>query len=176
MITFVEGSLFSASPLFSFAQCISGDVKFGMFRGISVQFLKFFPELEQIRLYEMLQLGEVLPWETGGKFIYNLVTKQKYWCKPVPYNLFVTLKDMRAHASANFVSDIAMPFLGAGRDKLDFFNVVFPMIKTIFEYSPINIHIYYPKSQVIHMKRLVYVCSHAQYYYHLYLLQLLFQV
>ena len=48
-------------------------------------------------------------------------------------------------------------------------------IKSIFEYSPINIHIYYPESQVIHMKRLVYVCSHAQYYYHLYLLQLLFR-
>ena len=76
-------------------------------------------------------------------------------------------------ASENFVSDIAMPFLGAGRDKLDFYNVVFPMIKTVFEHSPINIHIYYPKSQVIHMKRLVYVCSHAQYYSHLYLLQLL---
>ena len=132
MITFVEGSLFSASPLFSLAQCISGDVAFGMFRGISVQFLKFFPELEQIRLYEMLRLGEVLPWETGGKFIYNLVTKQKYWYKPVPYNMFVTLKAMQTHASENFVSDIAMPFLGAGHDKLDFFNVVFPMIKTIY--------------------------------------------
>ena len=57
-----------------------------------------------------------------------------------------------------------MPFLGAGRDKLDFYNVVFPMIKTVFEDSPINIHVYYPKSQVIHMKRLVYACSHAQYY------------
>ena len=87
----------------------------------------------------------------------------------------MTLKSMRTHASENFVSDIAMPFLGAGRDKLDFFNVVFPMIKTIFEYSPINIHIYYPESQVIDMKRLVYVCSYAQYYSHLYLLQLLFR-
>ena len=156
MITFVEGSLFSASPLFSLAQCISGDVKFGMFKGISVQFLKFFPELEQIRLYEMLQLCEVLPWELEGRFIYNLVTKEHYWCKPVPYNLYMTLKTMRSHASENFVSDIAMPFLGAGLDKLDFYNVVLPMIKNVFEDSSINIHIYYPKSQVFHMKRLVY--------------------
>ena len=155
MISFVEGSLFSSSQSFSLAQCISGDVMLGMFKGISKQFMEKFPELEQIRLYEMLQLGEVLPWEVGGRFIYNLVTKEKFWCKPVPYNLYVTLKTMHNHARENFVSDIAMPFLGAGRDKLDFYNVVLPMIKTVFEDSPINVHIYYPKSRDLHLKRLV---------------------
>ena len=151
MIIFVEGSLFSASPRFSFAQCISGDVQFGMFRGIALQFLKIFPDLEQLRLYE------VMPWEIDGKYIYHLVTKEKYWHKPVPYNLFVTLKSMKKHASENLVRDIAVPFLGCGRDKLDFHSVVFPMIKTLFEDSQINIHIYYPMSHVLRMQRLVII-------------------
>lgn len=67
----------------------------------------------------------------------------------------MTLKTMHNHARENFVSDIAMPFLGAGRDKLDFYNVVLPMIKTVFGDSPINVHIYYPKSRDLHLKRLV---------------------
>ena len=118
----------------------------------------------------MLQLGEVLPWEIGGRFIYNLVTKEHFWSKPVPYNLYVTLEAMRAHASEHFVSDIAMPFLGAGRDKLDFYNVVLPMVKTVFEDSLINVHIYYPKSGALRIERLVnfLLLFFAQYYMNLY--------
>ena len=84
MITFVEGSLFSASQGFSLAQCISGDVKFGIFRGISVQFLEHYPGLEHLRSYNVLSLGAAVPVKIRGKFIYNLVTKTLYWHKPVP--------------------------------------------------------------------------------------------
>ena len=153
MITFVEGSLFSASQGFSLAQCISGDVKFGIFRGISVQFLEHYPGLEHLRSYNVLSLGTAVPVKIRGKFIYNLVTKTLYWHKPVPYNIFVALKSMRSHASDNSVRDIAVPFLGSGIDRLDFFNVVFPMIKTVFGETAINIHVYCPKSY----KRLVII-------------------
>ena len=151
MITFVEGSLFSANKGFSLAQCISGDVRYGMFRGISVQFLEHYPGLEQLRSYSVLNLGAVVPVKIRGKFIYNLITKPLHWHKPVPYNLFVALKSMKSHASDNSVRDIAVPFLGSGLDRLDFFNVVFPMNETVFGGTNINIHVYCPASY----KRLV---------------------
>lgn len=77
MISFVEGSLFSSSQSFSLAQCISGDVSLGMFKGISKQFMEKFPELEKIRLYEMLQLGEVLPREVGGAHLFIILSPRK---------------------------------------------------------------------------------------------------
>ena len=39
MIKFVEGSLLCANKRFSMVQCISWDIRFGKFRGISVEFL-----------------------------------------------------------------------------------------------------------------------------------------
>lgn len=44
--------------------------------------------------------------------------------------------------SSKFVSDIAMPFLGAGCDKMDFYNDVLPLVEDLFKDTSINIHIY----------------------------------
>ena len=142
MIEFVEGCLFSANRNYSLAQCISGDINVGMFRGISVQFLDIYPELAELRSLKVLNLGAVIPVKFDEKFIYNLVTKPCFWHKPEPYNILVSLKSMKIHAINNSVNDIAIPFLGSGCDKLDFFEDVLPLIQIIFRDSSINIHIY----------------------------------
>ena len=146
MITFTEGSLFSTNHSYSLAQCISSDVQHGMFRGISVQFLDHFPELEELRFMGELVLGAVVPVTVGGRYVYNLVTKTKYWGQPVPYNIFITLKAMRVHASENSVKNIAIPFLGSGLDRLNFFEDVFPLIREVFENTKLYVHVYCPRS------------------------------
>ena len=113
-----------------------------MFRGISVEFLRIYPELEKLREYNTLELGEVVPVMVDGKFIYNLVTKPLHWQKPVPSNLLVTMKAMKDHALKHSVKDISIPFLGSGCDKMNFYKDVLPLIYDVFEDSTINIHIY----------------------------------
>ena len=114
MITFNEGSLFTADKAHSLGQCISGDVRFGMFRGISVEFLTKYPKLEKMRKLGTLKLGEALPVKIGEKYIYNLVTKPLHWQKPKRCNILVALKCMMEHAVSNSVSNIALPFIGSG--------------------------------------------------------------
>ena len=155
MISFVEGSLFSTNSDFSLAQCISSDAQYGMFRGISVQFLDHFPELIVLREMGEIALGAAIPVNVEGRFVYNLVTKIRYWSKPVPYNLFMTLKAMKSHASEYSVKNIAIPFLGSGLDKLNFFEVVFPLVREVFENTNIDIHVYCPKSFSSMNERLV---------------------
>lgn len=142
MIGFVAGSLFSTNKTHSLAQCISGDVRHGLFQGISVEFMKIYPELEKLREHNVLELGEVVPVMVDGKYIYNLVTKPHHWQKPVPNDIHAALKTMKEHALKHSVKAIAMPFLGSGRDKLDFLVDVLPLIYDVFENSHIDIHIY----------------------------------
>ena len=66
MITFAFGSLFTADETHSLAQCISGDTQFGMFRGISVQFIELYPELRDLRGQGDREVGTVVPVNLGG--------------------------------------------------------------------------------------------------------------
>ena len=68
MFSLVHGNIFDASGNFSYAQCISSDTSSGMFRGIAVDFLSHFPELEVLRSYDMSNtVGKAVPVDIGGK-------------------------------------------------------------------------------------------------------------
>ena len=56
---------------------------------------------------------------TGKRYIYNLVTKERYRGKPNLPTLSKTLEAMKIHASTNGVSTIAIPKLGCGLDQLN---------------------------------------------------------
>ena len=129
MITFVFGSLFTRDYNFSLAQCISSDV--GMFQGISVKFLELYPELRGLRCVGDREVGTVVPMKVGGKCIYNLITKHFYWNKPTLTAIYSALWSMKCHARDFQVFDIAVPFLGAGCDKIDFYCDVLPMPRTL---------------------------------------------
>ena len=147
MINFVHGSIFNAPKKSSLAQCISGDTKFGMFRGISVDFLRHFPELQILRGKSMSydKLGTAVPVKVEERFIYNLVTKPLHYMKPTKACVYSALHSMRAHAIENSVLNLAIPLLGSGCDKLDFCSDVFPMLEDVFEGTGISIEIFYLK-------------------------------
>ena len=162
MIQFIEGSLFSTNEGYSLAHCISMDTKRGMFRGIAVDFLEFFPELQQLRLFSVPRTGLAIPIRIGNRFIYNLVTKSCYWDKPKVCDLQFSLESMLIHAIENKVSNIAIPLLGSGCDKLDFVRQVMPLIDHVFGTSPVSVHIYYLKKDSVMIKRRYNICT---YYY-----------
>ena len=149
MIQFKKGSLFSTNEGYSLAHCISMDTERGMFRGIAADFLTHFPELLQLRLLSVSKTGLVIPIRIGQRFIYNLVTKACYWDKPKIYDLQYSLESMLDHAVENMVSNIALPLLGSGCDKLDFVHQVMPLIKHVFGKSTVNVHIYYLKKDSV---------------------------
>ena len=76
-----------------------------------------------------------------SKFIYNLVTKSRYFDKPTYENLWQSLQAMKEHAVKNQVKNIAMPKIGCGLDMLEW-NTVSNLIMNVFLDTPINIDVY----------------------------------
>ena len=87
-------------------------------------------------------VGSALPyWDPeSNNFIYNLVTKSKFFEKPTLDNLRISLENMRGHALLNNVTKISMPKIGCGLDKLQWTDVL-KLIQDTFTYSGIQIQI-----------------------------------
>ena len=66
-----------------------------------------------------------------GRFIYYLVTKQRYFHKPTYNTLQASLLAMKEHCQQNSVTDVAMPKIGCGLDRLQWDHVS-QMLKEIF--------------------------------------------
>ena len=68
-----------------------------------------------------LFMGQVFPfWDsTGKRYIYNLVTKERFCDKPSLSTLSKTLEAMKKYAGTNGVSTTAIPKLGCGLDQLN---------------------------------------------------------
>ena len=90
-----------------------------------------------------LFMGQVYPfWDsTGKRYIYNLVTKEKFYDKPNPSTLSKTLEAMKIHASMTGVSTIAIPKLGFGLDQMNWQEIV-KLLREIFAYADVQIVVY----------------------------------
>ena len=117
MIVSQIGDLFLTPSTHSLAHCISADAH--MSAGIALKFVSQFPILAKIRK-EHNYIGTAKPVFVGGRFIYNLITKPNYWMKPTVFSLFSSLKSMLAHAESCRITDISIPKIGSGCDKLNF--------------------------------------------------------
>ena len=140
MIFCTLGNVFHCDPSYSLAHSISSDAK--MSKGIAVQFLSRFPVLASLRQMEN-QVGTAVAVCTDRKFIYNLVSKPRYWMKPDVKTLRQCLQSMYRHALQNGVKNISMPKIGSGCDKLKFEYDVMPILNDIFWGADVSIHVYY---------------------------------
>ena len=71
-------------------------------------------------------------WDSSSRrYIYNLVTKEKFSYKPGLSTLATTLQNMKAHATMHGVSTIAIPKIGCGLDRLNWQDVV-KFLRNIF--------------------------------------------
>ena len=76
-----------------------------------------------------------------NRFIYYLVTKEQYFKKPSMKTLESSLQLMRQHCLHNHVQYVAMPTIGCGLDKLDWYDVRELLVK-IFRDTPVEITVY----------------------------------
>ena len=72
------------------------------------------------------------------RYIYNLVTKERFHDKPNLSTLSKPLEAMKFHAIMNGVSAIAIPKLGCGLDQINWQEVV-KLLRDIFAYANVQL-------------------------------------
>merc|ERR1712004_621072 len=116
-----NGDLFSAAPTMSLAHCISRDC--AMRKGIAKQFRDKFGRVDEI-VQQKVQVGGVATLKLDkGRYIYNLVTKEKYFDKPTMATLRSSLLKMEEHMVRKGIEEVAMPRIGCGLDLLEWRRV-----------------------------------------------------
>nr|WPR17978.1 MAG: RNA-dependent RNA polymerase [Crogonang virus 134] len=137
-IRFVEGNVFDAPDTVSLVHCVAQDMK--MSAGIAVEFKKRFKGIEDLRALNT-ELGSVAVLAVNNRYIYNLVTKRVSSHKPTIETLKSSLKKMADHVKEHQVTQLAMPMIASGLDKLDW-DAVLEVIKETFYHVDVDITIY----------------------------------
>lgn len=99
--------------------CVSRD--FSMSAGIAKTFHMLYGGKEAL-LSQHVTVGQVA-YLKRDKYIYYMVTKEKYWHKPTYENLRLCLIDLFRLCQLHGVNEIAMPKIGCGLDKLEWDKV-----------------------------------------------------
>ena len=114
----VRGNLFQTTE--SMCHCISSDFRLG--RGIARVFRRKFPRIMELKTLNIGRGGFVyLP--VGGNFVYNLITKDRFFEKPSYVDLRKSLEAMKIHVISRGVGRISLPRIGCGLDRLEWYIV-----------------------------------------------------
>lgn len=130
----IKRDLFTMPDSYYLAHCISADAKMGA--GIAVQFKKRFKlsSLQTMGSQDQLEVGKCYLVDR----VMNLVTKPKYWNKPTYDSLTSSIRSMKKLCLQNEITQLAMPEIGCGLDKLQW-GAVRDILKREFEDTAINI-------------------------------------
>lgn len=136
----IKGDLFTSQD--SLAHCVSHDLRMGA--GIAKIFHSKFGKVDEL-IGQHAGIGDVAVLEDSnqnqGRYIYYLVTKQRYFNKPTYDDLTGSLEKMRDHMLDNNVSKLSIPKIGCGLDKLKWNNVK-KILKKVFVETDIEITVY----------------------------------
>jgi len=134
----VRGDLFSSPSTESLCHCISRDYKLG--KGIAKLFREKFGRIDELK-DSGARVGGLAVLKDGKRFVYNLVTKEKYSDKPSYESLRKSLEAMKVHCLAHGVESISMPRIGCGLDGLSW-PAVRTLIKNVFQLETVRITVY----------------------------------
>ena len=85
--------------------------------------------------------GGLSTLKRGNRYIYYLITKEKYWHKPTYETLESSLSALCKHCADNGVRAVSMPRIGCGLDGLTWPRVS-EIIKKVFTDSDVKITVY----------------------------------
>ena len=129
----------------SIAHCVSAD--FHMKRGLASAIAYRNPELRQLRSQAQKRLpqGSLVSYfdRFNQRYIYNLVTKTRFFHKSTYESLELSLMALRQHLERSNIRKLSIPRLGSGRDRLHW-PTVFSILYRIFSKSQITITIVQP--------------------------------
>lgn len=136
-----ENDLFTCPDDHSLVHCVSADLK--MSKGIAVLFKKKFGGVTELKRQDP-KVGNFVLLKQGPRFVYYLVTKQRYFEKPTMKTLEQSLIALRDHSVENKITHVSMPRIGCGLDGLDWKRVK-ETIEKVFAATNIQITVYIPK-------------------------------
>ena len=136
IIQLKSGDLFSSGD--SLAHCISEDCQ--MSKGIAVRFKTLFGGQSEI-LQQHAKPGGLAVLRRGNRFIFYLVTKKRYYNLPTYENVERSLICLREFCTKHTVTNIAMPKIGCGLDKLQW-GKVNAILKRVFKDTHITITVF----------------------------------
>ncbi|XP_037087230.1 ADP-ribose glycohydrolase OARD1-like [Pollicipes pollicipes] len=134
----VTGDLFTCPSTHSLAHCISADCRLG--KGIAAIFKRKFGGISEL-LAQRKKPGEVAVLRRGSRYVYNLITKHKYYEKPTYETLRRALSAVKEHCVTHEVRHLAMPRIGCGLDGLTWDRVL-PIIKDVFQDCCVQVEIF----------------------------------
>jgi O-acetyl-ADP-ribose deacetylase (regulator of RNase III) len=92
-------------------------------------------------VYIDVPVGSCAYITSNDRYIFYLVTKEKYYYKPTMSSLESSLRTMRDLCIKNHIHHLAMPRIGCGLDKLNW-DQVSRLIQRVFADDDIKITIY----------------------------------
>lgn len=111
-----------------------------MGKGIAETFKELFGGVDEL-MAQRKNVGDVAVLDDNGRYIYYLVTKFKYHNKPTYSSLRSSLEAMRKHCLENKVTNISMPMIGCGLDKLKW-DIVYNILGDVFKDTGLTITVY----------------------------------
>lgn len=134
----IKGDLFSTEEYFSLAHCVSKDLAMG--KGIAKEFKKRFGGVSLLKKQNP-EIGSVVYLQTPTRFIFYLVTKNRYSDRPTYESLTESLQSMKSVCLSNNIHHLSLPKLGCGLDELSW-DQVLPLIQEVFPVDTFQIKIY----------------------------------
>lgn len=132
------GDLFTSKD--SKCHCVSSDHALGA--GIALQFRRLYGRVEELKKMKKT-VGEVSFIKlSNGEYIFNLITKVRYWQKPSYRSLRRCLEELASLCENLGVSRLSMPRIACGLDRLEWKNVK-QMLLDIWSEKDMTITVYY---------------------------------
>ena len=133
--------LFSVDNTYHLAHCISADYALGA--GIAVEFNKRFDMKRKLNIkvpncWKFMKSHNIDGFCIVVDNVLNLVTKERYWHKPTYKSIEDALISMRRACRAYGIKKVAMPAIGCGLDRLQWYKVS-SIIKKVFKDEDIEI-------------------------------------
>lgn len=130
----IQKDLFNVDDSYHLAHCVSSDFSLGM--GIAKDFQEKFNLKEKLKKVSPERPN--FPSCILTDRIFNLVTKNNYWCLPTHKSLKATLEMMKVKCLESGITKIAMPQIACGIDHLRWSSVS-RIIKDVFNDTDIEI-------------------------------------
>ena len=132
----MRGDLFTAPMSMALGHCVSADTAMG--GSVSEQFRQHYRGFQHIEK-DQSTVGRCVVFKEQGRFIYNLVSKEKSYERTTLVNLRKCLQEARDHMVQNHVMELAVPRLE--NDSLPWADVHI-ILEDVFRYTWIRIIVY----------------------------------
>ena len=115
-----------------------------MRKGLASTIACCYPALQQLRFYssKCIPPGTLVAYSDASRnrFVYNLVTKRRFFHKPTYDTFQLSLLAPKQHILNNIINEISIPRLGSGYDRLHW-PTVLALLCQVFAHTKTTINI-----------------------------------